>query len=312
MTLQRVFRGKLPCRFLTIAFIALLGIPCLAGGSTVREQAKPQKGATRSERWKGNIATSTHEQGLWTFVTVDARDEGQPLQVALVLQHLPPVPAPMNLTFSGSAELFGRQLLPPGSALLLRSDEGGCWFLRLKDYQGQVPNRCVVVDLAGIARYESTPGHNSLPATHKDFVDQLLPTLKKEGPRLTPGGQALETAPTAPTVARVPTSAPVRPSRPLPAPLSTARFTVMAATIPAATRHASAASQACLPARPASTRRRKLARYRSPERTAYADLLRLPQRGACTKTDPSLRRERTRGASTMSKKRNHGERTTKR
>lgn len=179
----------IPQRFFQVAAIAVLA---LAVGMPASAQSERPRNAPQSRTWHGNIAITTSGDGLWTFVTVAAPEEGMPLQVALVLQHLPPVPPRINATVSGSAELLSYPHQPPGVALRVVTEQGNCSFFRLGDYKGDVPRGCKVVDLAGIAQYDRTHTQNVLPVTHQEFVNQLLPRLEKDGPHVAPGGQALE------------------------------------------------------------------------------------------------------------------------
>lgn len=154
--------------------------------------AQSNNNATQSRTWNGTIAITTSSDGLWTFITIASPAENKPLQAAFVVQHLPPVPPGLNVTIDGQAELLSRAQQPPGVALRVTAKRGRCSFFRLADYKGDVPPACQTIDLAGIARYESTPTHDSLPASHEEFVNQVLPVLEKNGPHLSPGGQSLD------------------------------------------------------------------------------------------------------------------------
>jgi hypothetical protein len=149
------------------------------------------KNATHSQRWTGNIGITTNQEGLWTLVTVASQTQGDPLQAAFVLQHDTPVPPPLNVNAKGTVELLGDPPTRSQLAVSIRT-KNGCTFFRLGDYQGHVPNGCSVVDLAGIAKYDRTPTQNSLPSTHQEFVNQVLPSLEKEGPHLTPDKSTLD------------------------------------------------------------------------------------------------------------------------
>ena len=175
-----------------VLLFAALAVLILAVGSRALAQSNTVRNATNSRRWKGSIGITTSGDGLWTFVTVAAHKEGEPLRAAFVLQHLPPVPPSINLTAKGTVELLSRPEELPGVALWVTTKEGGCSFFKLGDYSGYAPPRCQIVNLAGIARYDRTPIQNALPSGHNEFVGQVLPTLEKEGPHLSPGGQALD------------------------------------------------------------------------------------------------------------------------
>lgn len=184
MSCPKVFKSPIPL------LLILLGLT-LCNPFSAAAQNDNTKNATHSQRWTGDIGITTNQEGLWTLVTVASQTQGNPLQAAFVLQHDTPVPPPLNLSTHGTVELLGN---PPTRSQLAVwiTTKGSCTFFRLGDYQGRVPKGCSVVDLAGIAKYDRTPTQNSLPSTHEEFVNQVLPSLEKEGPHLTPDKSALD------------------------------------------------------------------------------------------------------------------------
>lgn len=184
MSCAKFFKSPIPLLLILLG----LTLPTPFSAAAQNENAK---NATHSQRWTGDIGITTNQEGQWTLVTVASQTQGDPLQAAFVLQHDTPVPPPIELSTEGTVELLGDPPLRSMLAVWVRT-KGGCTFFRLGDYQGQVPRGCSVVDLVGIAKYDRTPVQNSLPSTHKEFVNQVLPSLEKEGPHLTPDKSTLD------------------------------------------------------------------------------------------------------------------------